>query len=347
MTTPPTGIVALSGGKDSTAMLLRMLELDDPIKYPVNRIVFCDTEFEFPALYEYLDRVQAYLDEHYPHRGLVIEKVNATKTWNDWFYGKLVSGKMEGNTRGAPLKLHPCWWSREAKIYPLGRVAKEMDADFMYIGIAHDEQKRIRDSDDRYRYPLNEWKWTENDCMDYLDHHGIALNLYTVFNRLGCFHCPKQSHRSWYSLWLHFPELWEKAKYWDNESLTHAGHGFTMQHEDTLIELETRFKQGFIPKGVKGMECRSCDAISLTTQGHMTLDDFFTDSAHEYDPEVIKKDGKYAHLNEAEKVEWIPPSKKNSLIVESATLDNWFLDGIDEEPDDAEDCFFDVDEDDA
>ena len=50
MTDDKIGVVAFSGGKDSTAMLLRMLELDDPINYPVNRIVFCDTEL-FSSLF--------------------------------------------------------------------------------------------------------------------------------------------------------------------------------------------------------------------------------------------------------------------------------------------------------
>ena len=48
------GFVCFSGGKDSTAMLLRMLELNDPENYPVNRIAFSDTTFEFQELYDYL-----------------------------------------------------------------------------------------------------------------------------------------------------------------------------------------------------------------------------------------------------------------------------------------------------
>ena len=39
-------IVQLSGGKDSTAMLLMMLERG----MPVDEILFCDTGVEFPAM---------------------------------------------------------------------------------------------------------------------------------------------------------------------------------------------------------------------------------------------------------------------------------------------------------
>ena len=133
-------------------MLLRMLELNDPVNYPVNRIVFCDTTFEFPELYAYLDRVQAYIDEHYPERGLKIERAYAKKPWKEWFYGKVESGKAKGQVRGVPLKLYPCYWTKTSKLDPMDRMAKESKCDFMYIGIAHDEQKRIRDSDPRYRY---------------------------------------------------------------------------------------------------------------------------------------------------------------------------------------------------
>ena len=44
-------IISFSGGKDSTAMLLRMIELD----YPIDIVMFADTTLEFPEMYEYRD----------------------------------------------------------------------------------------------------------------------------------------------------------------------------------------------------------------------------------------------------------------------------------------------------
>jgi len=330
-----TGVVCFSGGKDSTAMLLRMLELDDPIRYPITRIVFADTGFEFPQLYDYLDRVQAYLDEHYPERGLVIERVAPIGTWDEWFYGNATRGQFEGKPRGAPLKLYPCWWTRQAKLYPLDKIMDAGDITYQYMGIAIDEPKRLQSGVPQVRFPLAEWEWTEADCMAFLDHHGIALELYTVFNRLGCYHCPKQSFRSWYSLWLHFPELYEKAEWWDNESYNIAGHGFTLRDrgETGLAELRVKFKQGYIPKGRMGMECRSCDAITFVNTGVLGFEDFEDGEAIERLPET-KNGGKYEHLNEAEKVEWIPPSHANMEHIKAAKFDSWFLPMIDENPTD-------------
>lgn len=50
----PLHVVSLSGGKDSTAMLLRMLEEG----MPVDIILFCDTGLEFPALYRHLEKLE-------------------------------------------------------------------------------------------------------------------------------------------------------------------------------------------------------------------------------------------------------------------------------------------------
>lgn len=46
-------VVSFSGGKDSTAMLLKMTELGKPI----DCILFCDTGLEFPAMYEHIKSV--------------------------------------------------------------------------------------------------------------------------------------------------------------------------------------------------------------------------------------------------------------------------------------------------
>src|SRR5687767_10390108 len=51
-------IVSLSGGKDSSALAVFMKQ-----RYPMIPAVyvFCDTEYELPETYEYLDKLEAYL----------------------------------------------------------------------------------------------------------------------------------------------------------------------------------------------------------------------------------------------------------------------------------------------
>ena len=51
-------IVSFSGGKDSTAMLLMMLEKG----LQIDDIVFTDTGVEFPEMYEHIEKVEQYIN---------------------------------------------------------------------------------------------------------------------------------------------------------------------------------------------------------------------------------------------------------------------------------------------
>lgn len=73
--TEPYVIVSLSGGKDSTAMLLHMIELNEPI----NEVLTCDTGMEFPAMYEHLDRLYKIIHD----KGI---KLTVLKNENSFYY---------------------------------------------------------------------------------------------------------------------------------------------------------------------------------------------------------------------------------------------------------------------
>lgn len=67
---PVFNVVSFSGGKDSTAMLLKMIEED----IPIDCILFCDTGLEFPQMYEHIDRVEK-------ETGLSITRVKAEQSF--------------------------------------------------------------------------------------------------------------------------------------------------------------------------------------------------------------------------------------------------------------------------
>ena len=54
-------IVSFSGGKDSTAMLLKMLEEN----WTIDEILFCDTGKDFPDMIEHIEKVKRYIKENY------------------------------------------------------------------------------------------------------------------------------------------------------------------------------------------------------------------------------------------------------------------------------------------
>ena len=64
--------VSLSGGKDSTAMLLLMIERG----LPINTVLWADTDMEFPEMYDHISKVDDYL---YRERGIHITMLRNPK----------------------------------------------------------------------------------------------------------------------------------------------------------------------------------------------------------------------------------------------------------------------------
>ena len=52
-------VVSFSGGKDSTAMVLRMIELGEHI----DEVICCDTYKEFPAMYRHIEKVRKVIED--------------------------------------------------------------------------------------------------------------------------------------------------------------------------------------------------------------------------------------------------------------------------------------------
>lgn len=221
-------IVSFSGGKNSTAMLLRMLEKKDR----VDRIVFADTGFQLPETYEFIEKVEDYT-------GRSIERVKGENAdWDKWFYGKVKSGEFEGKMRGFPLTLFPCWFSRQAKLRPLEKICK---GNIRYIGISTDEKHRAKDKKDTF-YPLIEWGWSDKDCLRYLRKKEMLNPIYKRFSRSGCWICPKQSKSSLRALCRYYPRLWSKLK----EYVKDDPKGF--RHNLTVIEREVLEQELLVEK---------------------------------------------------------------------------------------------------
>jgi 3'-phosphoadenosine 5'-phosphosulfate sulfotransferase (PAPS reductase)/FAD synthetase len=219
-------IVSFSGGKDSTAMLLMMLEKN----VHIDKIVFADTTFEYPEMYDWIDTIEKLI-------GRPITKLMPRVNFYDWFYGTFTRGRLKGRVRGFPYVVNPCYWNREAKYLPLEKAHGVGNT--IFIGIAYDERKRTERKqytkfNNEYRFPLVEWKMTEDDCINYLINKGLDHPL-IKFKRTGCWLCPKQSIGSLRILYEDYPNLWAELKRLEMDS----PHGFRVK--GTLTELERRF----------------------------------------------------------------------------------------------------------
>ena len=79
-------IISFSGGKDSTAMLLMMLER----KMPIDEIIFCDTGKEFPQMYEHIAKVEKYT-------GITVTRLKADKSFDYYMFDHVkTKGKHKG-----------------------------------------------------------------------------------------------------------------------------------------------------------------------------------------------------------------------------------------------------------
>ena len=59
MTKPKYHMVSFSGGKDSTAMLLHMMELG----MQIDEVLYCDTWTEFPAMERHVKRIKKLVED--------------------------------------------------------------------------------------------------------------------------------------------------------------------------------------------------------------------------------------------------------------------------------------------
>jgi 3'-phosphoadenosine 5'-phosphosulfate sulfotransferase (PAPS reductase)/FAD synthetase len=209
-------VVSFSGGKDSTAMLLHMLEL----RMPVDEIIFCDTGVEFPAMYEHLDKVEQYI-------GRKITRLKWEHTYEYYLcdipvkrrasrYKRLLARgeELKLNTTGYSFAGARSRWCTSMKISAFNRHTKGKNL-VRYIGIAADEPKRIGE----FNYPLVEWGWTEADCLQYCYDKGFDWNgLYKIFSRVSCWCCPLQPLSEARKLRHNFPELWATLLDWQHRT---------------------------------------------------------------------------------------------------------------------------------
>lgn len=215
-------VVSFSGGKDSTAMLLRMLELN----MRVDEIIFCDTGVEFPQMYEHVDKVEKYIGR----------QVTKLKAEHDFEYLMLHHKVARKNGREDLGYSWPGprqrWCTSKLKQDLIRRHFKGKEGVVHYIGIAADEAHRAKGE----RYPLIEWGWTEAMALNYCYQKGFDFGgLYKIFHRVSCWCCPLQSLEECRKLRKHFPQLWERLREMDRQTWRTFKAGYSVD------QLEERF----------------------------------------------------------------------------------------------------------
>lgn len=225
-----------SAGKDSTAMLLMMIEQG----CQVDDIVFFDTGWEFPEMKEHIKQVEEYI-------GRKVTVLYPEIPFSDWMFRRKIVAK-KGPNKGKVHRIGHGWpsplrrWCTWVKTNTINQyIGKDT---VRYIGIAADEAKRTESKNlEKYdiRYPLIDWDMSEADCLQYCYDRGFTWGgLYEYFNRVSCFCCPLQRIGDLKTLRNVRPELWQRMLDWEGEmEKTGSNRGF--RGYKTVHDLEHRF----------------------------------------------------------------------------------------------------------
>lgn len=231
--------VSFSGGKDSTAMLLHMIELGEHI----DEVITADTGLEFPAMYDHIARVDKVIQSH----GIKHTTLKASESFEDIMLNREFTSEKWGTHNGAGWPtMRVRWCTAMLKTRLIDAHFKDLESKYNVIrciGMAADETKRLEreyNQNPNHRHPLVEWGWTEADCLAYCYRNGYHWSigeresgLYDQFKRVSCWCCPLQQIGELRVLWTLYPELWQQLEKWDDAVLTKQGH------------CQTEFKRGY------------------------------------------------------------------------------------------------------
>ena len=242
MTKPEYHIASFSGGKDSTAMVLRMIERGDPL----DEVMFCDTTMEYPAMLRHVEKVKQVIEA----AGIKFTTLRDEHGFEWRLYQKPVKRKSTHDLYGRPGYGWPTassrWCTRHLKMEPIERHLRELHQKYkviQFIGIAADEDYRLErenNQDPNHRHPLREWGWTEADAMQYCRDKGYDWEgLYDLFPRVSCWCCPLNRYEILRNQRKHFPDLWARLLELDEKQCkSFFSHGHRVADFDRRFALE-------------------------------------------------------------------------------------------------------------
>lgn len=252
-------VIGLSAGKDSTAVALVFRQTFPDFLVDRVHFVFADTGSELPETYDYLKKLEAYLQRPITH---LVSRVGTLEQIIDKYGGYLPNAQSR-------------YCTRMSKIVPfrdyMDKLAADADVVFNLVGIRADEPSRTG------YVPCGEYAHrvlTEMPLRD--ERMGLAAvfalvegaiglpQYYSWRTRSGCYFCFYQRRIEWVNLLEHHPELFAKAKTFEKTDQK-TGKRFTWIKGMSLDELEQKapeIKARYAKK--LGKKLASGEKLSLT-----------------------------------------------------------------------------------
>ena len=199
-------VASYGGGTNSTAMLIGMVDRREPC----DLILFADTGGEKPHTYEHNERFSAWLVEHGMPPITVVRKGGKPETLEENCLRMKMLPSIAYGFKGCShkYKIEPqdsfcnnnsvcrATWDAGNKVVKL-------------IGFDMDEPHRAQIPEDkkyRYRYPLIEWGWGREECVQAIERAGLPLP-----GKSACFFCPSSKKVEIKVLRRMYPDLAARA----------------------------------------------------------------------------------------------------------------------------------------
>ena len=237
-------VLGISGGKDSAALAIYIKERYSDIHNKVEYF-FTDTGAELEEIYEFLDKLEAYL-------GKEIVRLSSGKDFDHWL-------KVHNEYLPSPQQR---WCTRAMKIKPFEDFVGD-DPVVSYIGIRADENREGYISQKetiKPVFPFIEDGLVRDDIFQLLEDTVGIPEYYKWRSRSGCYFCFFQRQDEWLGLKRNHPELFEKARAFENREREKydwaegkqqiAGHGYTWNSQGSIDELVARAEKREKEKGI-------------------------------------------------------------------------------------------------
>lgn len=201
-----TTVVSFGGGVNSTALLVGLEEREERPDF----IVFADTGGEKPKTYQHVKRMQQWCKQvGFPEIAVVME---GNGLEDDCLARETLPGKAFG--------FGSC--SERFKVRPQRRYIKEQGVtDAMWlVGIHYGEKHRAErtlNQREDVRFPLIEWKWNQEDCVDAIRCAGLPIPV-----KSACFFCPSMRKAEVLQLAEEDPELMKRALEMEDAALANG-----------------------------------------------------------------------------------------------------------------------------
>ena len=219
--------VSLSGGKDSSCLLILMIEKG----LPIDSVLYADTSMEFPEMENHIAKLDDFL---FRERGFHITTLRHPHGF-EWLMFDEPKQKLSCLENRARLGIPPYgngwpgikvrWCTGQLKTHLLTKEVNRLKSEksaLHFVGIAADEAQRCK----KEQYPLVEWGITEAEALKICYDHGFDWGgLYEIYHRVSCWCCPFQRVDELRNLRHHHSELWARLLDLDKRARAQFGPG--------------------------------------------------------------------------------------------------------------------------